>query len=122
MSRRPVTAGRLAVLACSLVLVAGCGRSVNDGPNEPRNLEQWTAEVRAHPAPPLDPLPVMQQFETFEYAAQDLRDPFSKAFTDEGGGSGPRPDPNRARQAPDQFPPDSLTLVRTLAPGINMRA
>ena len=122
MSRRPVTAGRLAVLACSLVLVAGCGRSVNDGPNEPRNLEQWTAEVRAHPAPPLDPLPVMQQFETFEYAAQDLRDPFSKAFTDEGGGSGPRPDPNRARQALEQFPLDSLKMVGTLGTGSSMRA
>ena len=64
-------------------------------PGDAPNLEKWVAEVKARPAPPLDPLPVMQQFETFEYAAQSLRDPFSNAFSDHSGGSGPRPDPNR---------------------------
>ena len=54
----------IAMLAAAL---AACGSGRGD-------LEKWVAEVKAKPAPPLDPLPVMQQFETFEYAAQNLRD------------------------------------------------
>ena len=56
----------------------------------------------------------MQQFETFEYAAQSLLDPFSNAFGDQSGGSGPRPDPNRPKQTLEQFPLDSLKMVGTI--------
>jgi len=42
-----------------------------------RDLENYIAEVKNRPAPPLDPLPVMKQFESFVYDARDLRDPFS---------------------------------------------
>ncbi|RZI92225.1 MAG: fimbrial protein, partial [Rubrivivax sp.] len=94
------------LLVCAL---AACGGSKGD-------LEKWTAEVRAKPAPPLDPLPVMQQFETFEYDAQSMRDPFSDAFAG-GEGSGPRPDPDRRRQTLEQFPLDSLDMVGTLGTG-----
>ncbi len=74
------------VLAVAIAAaLAGCGRSVTSGPEPAGNLEKWVAEVKARPAPPLDPLPVMQQFETFEYAAQALRDPFSEAFSDQHG-------------------------------------
>ena len=61
-------------------VLAACGGAQGD-------LEKWIAEVKARPAPPLDPLPVMQQFETFEYASQNMRDPFSEAFSG-GAGSG----------------------------------
>ena len=105
-------------LAFGLALLLGaCGRSVTSGPEPAPNLEEWAANVRAKPAPPLDPLPVMQQFETFEYAAQGLRDPFSNAFSDQGGGSGPRPDPNRRKQTLEQFPLDSLDMVGTIGNG-----
>ena len=89
--------------------LAACGSGRGD-------LEKWVAEVKARPAPPLDPLPVMQQFETFEYAAQNLRDPFSEAFTG-AGSSGPRPDPGRRKQTLEQFPLDSLDMVGTLGRG-----
>lgn len=59
----------------------------------------------------------MQQFETFEYAAQSLRDPFSNAFTDEGGVGGLRPDPNRRKQVLEQFPLDALDMVGTIGGG-----
>ena len=61
---------------CAVVLVVaatGCSRGITSTPGDAPNLEKWVADVRARPATPLDPLPVMQQFETFEYAAQDLR-------------------------------------------------
>ena len=113
---------RLPAAIALALLLAGCGRSVKSGPEPAANLEKWVAEVKARPAPPLDPLPVMQQFETFEYAAQALRDPFSEAFTDVSGGSGPRPDPNRPKQTLEQFPLDSLNMVGTIGGSTNLVA
>ncbi|WP_462114645.1 pilus assembly protein PilP [Lysobacter xanthus] len=97
--------------------LAGCARGVTSTPGDAPNLEKWAAEVKARPAPALDPLPVMQQFETFDYAAQSLRDPFSRAFTDDGSGNGPRPDSARRKQPLEGFPLDSLDMVGTLGKG-----
>lgn len=106
------------ILALSVLLaLAGCSRGITSTPGEAPNLETYVAEIKAKPAPPLDPLPVMQQFETFEYAAYALRDPFSRAFTDDGGGSGPRPDSARRKETLEQFPLDSLDMVGTLGQG-----
>jgi type IV pilus assembly protein PilP len=101
----------IALLAAAL---AACGGSQGD-------LEKWVAEVKAKPAPPLDPLPVMQQFETFEYDAQNLRDPFSELFNG-GEGNGPRPDAGRRKQTLEQFPLDSLDMVGTLGNGRSLVA
>jgi type IV pilus assembly protein PilP len=106
------------VTAIALVLgLTACSRGITSTPGEAPNLEKWIAEVKARPAPPLDPLPVMQQFETFEYNAYALRDPFSTAFTDDGNGNGPRPDAGRRKQTLEQFPLDSLDMVGTLGKG-----
>lgn len=104
-----IHAFRAVGIVAMAVALAGCGSGRGD-------LEKWVAEVRAKPAPPLEPLPVMQQFETFEYAAQNLRDPFSEAFTGVNG-SGPRPDPGRRKQTLEEFPLDSLDMVGTLGAG-----
>ena len=112
-----MNAFRMAMVLVLLPLLGACGRSVTSSPTEPSNLEKWVAEVKKRPAPALEPLPVMQQFETFEYAAQSLRDPFSNAFTDEGGVGGLRPDPNRRRQVLEQFPLDALDMVGTIGEG-----
>jgi len=95
---------------------------VTSTPGDAPNLQRWVAEVKKRPAPALEPLPVMQQFETFEYAAQSLRDPFSNAFTDDSGGSGPRPDPNRRKQPLENFPLDSLDMVGTIGQGASLVA
>ena len=113
---------RASILMVALVALAGCGRSITSEPGGAPNLEEWVANVRARPAPPLDPLPVMQQFETFEYAAQGMRDPFSAAFTNRGSGAGPRPDSNRRKQTLEQFPLDSLDMVGSLGAGSNLTA
>ncbi|MDQ3229698.1 MAG: pilus assembly protein PilP [Pseudomonadota bacterium] len=97
--------------------MTGCGRSITSEPGEAPNLEKWVAEVKSRPAPPIEVIPLMQQFETFEYAAQSLRDPFSDAFTTDSGGSGPRPDSDRRRQPLELFPLDSLDMVGTLGRG-----
>lgn len=119
---RSVVAARAALLLLLLATCAACGRGVTSTPGNAPNLEKWVAEVKNRPAPPLEPLPVMQQFETFEYDAQGLRDPFSNAFSDASGGSGPRPDPNRPKQTLEQFPLDSLNMVGTIGGGANLVA
>jgi len=96
-------------------LLAGCSPSTKE-------LEAWVAEVKARPAPPLDPLPVMKQFETFEYAAQGLRDPFSAPVPDRDNGSGKGPDPNRRKEALEAYPLDSLSMVGTIGSGGNLVA
>jgi type IV pilus assembly protein PilP len=99
------------IVAGSLVLsLAACTRSDAE-------LRTWVAKVKAEPAPPLEPLPVMKQFESFEYAAQDLRDPFSPPVPDRNGGSGPRPDPERRKEVLEAFPLDSLNMSGTLGSG-----
>lgn len=118
---RSMTARPMLVLGC-LALLAGCARGVTSTPGEAPNLEKWVDEVKARPAPPLEPLPVMQQFETFEYSAQGLRDPFSRAFADADTGSGPRPDAARRKEALEQFPLDSLDMVGTLGKGAGLVA
>ncbi|MDE2407643.1 MAG: pilus assembly protein PilP [Xanthomonadaceae bacterium] len=97
----------LLVLLCVGLTACGGGRG---------ELEKWVAEVKAKPAPALEPLPVMQQFETFEYTAQNMRDPFDQSFSGEGG-SGPRPDPGRRKQTLEMFSLDGLKMVGTLGTG-----
>ncbi len=106
-------AGALALLLVTLSLAA-CGGSRGD-------LEKWVAEVKARPAPALEPLPTMQQFETFEYTAQNMRDPFDQTFTGEGAG-GPCQDPGRRKQTLEMFSLDSLKMVGTLGSGKNLVA
>lgn len=112
---------RLMVATCLVLSLSACGRGITSTPGDAPNLEKWIADVRARPAPPLEPLPVMQQFETFEYAAQGLRDPFSDAWSNSDGG-GLRPDPDRRKETLEQYPLDSLDMVGTIGGGANLIA
>lgn len=105
---------RLATLAIAAILVSGCTPGTAD-------LEAKVESIKQERSAPLEPLPVMRQFETFEYAAQDLRDPFSDP-TDErtsAVGSGPSPDPDRRKELLETFPLDGLRMVGTLDIGGN---
>jgi type IV pilus assembly protein PilP len=104
----PAVRAARALLALALVAgLAGCANSTRD-------VEEWVAEVKARPAPPLDPLPVMKQFETFEYSAEGLRDPFAVPTPDRDSGTGLRPDPDRRKEALEAFPLDGLNMVGTI--------
>jgi len=107
---------RAFALTGCVLLLAGCGRGITSTPGNAPNLEKWVTDVRARPAPPLDPLPVMQQFETFEYSAQAMRDPFTSAWNNTEA-AGLRPDPNRRKETLEQYPLDSLDMVGTLGRG-----
>lgn len=97
---------RLAVMVVASAALAGCDPGMRD-------LENYVADVKQRPAPPLEPLPVMKQFETFVYAAQDLRDPFSmpQRRDEQSRSDGPRPDPNRRKEILESFPLDGLDMV-----------
>jgi len=111
---------RVIALLAVVMATTACGRGVTSEPGDAPNLEVWVEEVKQRPAPALEPLPVMQQFETFEYSAQGIRDPFSNAFTDESNGSGPRPDSNRRKEITEQYPLDSMSMVGTIGVGGRM--
>ena len=99
------------LVCCLSLVITGCTRGDSD-------LRAWVAKVKAEPAPPLEPLPVMKQFESFEYAAQELRDPFSAPVPDRNNsGSGPRPDPDRRKEVLEAFPLDSFDMAGTLGSG-----
>lgn len=94
--------------------LAGCAKSRSE-------LENYIAEIKLRPGGPLPPLPKMQEFETFEYAAHELRDPFGRVAVDQrqesdvvAAGSGPRPDRNRRKEELEGFPLDSLDMVGTM--------
>ncbi|MBP6596275.1 MAG: pilus assembly protein PilP [Arenimonas sp.] len=110
-------AGTLARKALGAAFALGLLASLTACTRGSRDLEAWVAEVKARPAPPLEPLPVMRQFETFEYAAQNLRDPFSKPDAGADGSNGLRPDPNRRKEILEAFPLDSLDMVGTIGSG-----
>ena len=107
----------LAIGMMSVVMLGGCMRSVTSAPTDPGDLEKYVQDVRNRPAEPLEPLPVMQQFETFEYAAQGLRDPFSDAWVSDDGNNQLRPDPNRRKEPLEAFPLDALDMVGTIGNG-----
>lgn len=101
-----------------LVLLTGCARGITSTPGDAPNLEKWVADVRARPAPPLEPLPVMQQFETFEYSAQGLRDPFTDAWArSNDNAAGLRPDPDRRKEPMEAFPLDALDMIGSIGGG-----
>lgn len=89
------------------------------------DLQAWVADVKARPPKPLDPLPVMRQFETFEYTVENERDPFSNPQGEQdalASTSSLRPDSNRRKEPLEAYPLDSLTMVGTLGAGDQMVA
>jgi type IV pilus assembly protein PilP len=104
-------------LGVAILALAGCAKGRGE-------LESYIAEVKQRSGKPLPPLPKMQEFESFEYAAQDMRDPFSRVTSDRrdepgqvAAGSGPRPDRTRRRDELEGFPLDSLDMVGTMGAG-----
>jgi len=111
--RRAAEARAAVLLGMLCCLLAACT-------SDTKEVEAWVVEVKARPAPPLEPLPVMKQFETFEYSAEGLRDPFAIPMPDRDSGSGLRPDPNRRKEALEAFPLDGLNMVGTIGAGDNL--
>ena len=63
------------LLLATAVFLSGCTRGMSD-------LRGWVAQEKAKKGAPIQPLPVIKTFETFTYADQDQRDPFSPSTTE----------------------------------------
>ncbi|MCB1608559.1 MAG: pilus assembly protein PilP [Xanthomonadales bacterium] len=106
---------RGATVAALIVVLAGCAKSRDE-------LNQYIADVKARPAGPVDPLPIMKTFETFIYDAHALREPFAPINAEDVASSdaanvagvGPRPQRDRRKEELERFPLDSLDMVGTL--------
>ena len=108
---------RLLLILFAALVMGGCTRGSAD-------LRAWVARQKSLKGAPIPPLPVIKTFETFTYADQDQRDPFSPspAEAQAGNVSGPRPDQNRAKQPLEMFALDSLKMVGTIGQGKRMQA
>ena len=102
----------VALLALAAV-ASGCTGDNSD-------LERYIAEVKARPGGRIEPLPVIQPYESFAYEAYELRSPFVPD-TPMGPASTPdrgiRPDRGRSREFLEQFPLDTLSMVGTMTVG-----
>ena len=102
-----------AVAAALAVLLAGCAGDMSD-------LEAWVQEVQSRQKGRIEPLPEVKPYESFTYAAQDLRDPFTPPSEEAilpvlvGSGSKVRPNLNRPREPLEEYPLDSLRMVGIL--------
>ena len=108
---------RVGVVAAAFAVLAGCTAGVSD-------LQDWVAAEKKKPGPPLDPLPVLKTFETFEYKDQDQRDPFGPSLEEQReaaatSGGGLRPD-QHPKEPLEQYPLDSLKMVGTIGTGATM--
>ncbi len=99
--------------AAGALLLAGCAGDMSD-------LEAWVSEVRARQKGRVEPLPEVRPYETFAYAAHELRDPFTPPSEEAvlpvlaGTGSKVRPNLNRPREPLEEYPLDSLRMVGIL--------
>jgi len=105
-------ASRWAVALAVVSVLSGCGRGVTSDPN----LETYVAAIKAKPAVPPDPIPIMMKFETFLYNDQGLRDPFAPPENKKTQGPA-GPDPTRPKQPLEAFPLDGLVMNGTLGGG-----
>ena len=106
--RKQIPVGSLALGVLAVALLGGCMPD-ND-------LRRWVTQEKAKKGAPLEPLPVIRTFETFEYKDQDLRDPFITNVDDQEqtANAGPHPDQDRAREPLEAFPLDGLKMAGTL--------
>src|SRR5690625_6763089 len=109
---------RFFLLLLLAAILAGCQRGTGD-------LQNWTREMRAREAEPIEPVPPLHTPEPVVYNAADARDPFRAAIRDDDDdidaeedyasvSYGPRPIHNRHKEYLEVFPIATLEIVGTV--------
>jgi type IV pilus assembly protein PilP len=97
----------IATAAIALAL-AGCSSEMDE-------LQQKVAEIKSRPGERIEPLPEIKPYESFTYAASNLRSPFiPSAPARSDVANAVRPDAKRPREFLEQFPIDTMQMVGTL--------
>jgi type IV pilus assembly protein PilP len=88
---------------------------------EKEDLGTYVARVKEQQKSDIPPIPVMKSYESFEYAASEIKDPFVPTVIDMREpepepvlNNGVQPDSNRRREALEQFELAELQFVGTL--------
>jgi type IV pilus assembly protein PilP len=103
-----MTYSKLIAAVASLAVLAGCSSNLDE-------LQQQVAEIKARPGERIEPLPEVKPYESFTYAASNLRSPFiPSAPARSDVANAVRPDAKRPREFLEQFPIDTMTMVGTL--------
>jgi len=108
-----ITLRTLAVAAVAVSLSGCFGSNMSDLRDEVATIKRTT------PGAPMEPLPKLEPYRPFAYAAYGLRNPFEAAsFLEEiqvpRPASGPQPDLDRPRELLEQFNLESLEMVGTI--------
>ena len=102
------------VLACASALLTACSSADDE-------LQRFVDETKHEPGGRVEPLPEIKPYETFVYAAGDMRSPFMPSSPGSGAGlAGVRPDQKRNREFLEQYSLDTLKMVGTLRLGGQM--
>jgi type IV pilus assembly protein PilP len=98
-------------------LLAACGSSNTS------DLQIYFEEVKAKPKGQLEPIPVFEPYEAFNYASSDMRSPFVAPIMIDTtiavvvSGKKVKPDLDRTKEHLEQFNLGDLTMVGTLELG-----
>lgn len=95
----------------SALMVTGCAR------NDYSDLNAYIEKINSRPAGRIEPVPEFKTYETYEYMASNMREPF-KMFDStadivekETVTDGLRPDMDRNKETLEQYPLDTLKFV-----------
>jgi type IV pilus assembly protein PilP len=110
---------RLRGLACLLLVLGPLGLTACSSADD--ELTRFIEDTRKEPGGRVEPIPEVKPYETFVYAAADMRSPFIPGGSGAGSGmAGLRPDSKRNREFLEQFSLDTLKMVGTLKLGGRM--
>jgi type IV pilus assembly protein PilP len=113
-SYRPGVRLLCAALACAYAALTACSSADDE-------LQRFVEDTKKEPGGRVEPLPEIKPYESFAYAAADLRSPFLPSSPGAGaGGNGLRPDQKRNREFLEQYSLDTLKMVGTLKLGGQM--
>jgi type IV pilus assembly protein PilP len=100
--------------ACGYAALTACSSADDD-------LARFIEDTKKEPGGRVEPLPEIKPYETFVYAAADMRSPFVPSSPGAGAGlAGVRPDSKRNREFLEQYSLDTLKMVGTLRLGGQM--
>ncbi|HEX4151891.1 MAG TPA: pilus assembly protein PilP [Steroidobacteraceae bacterium] len=100
-------------IVCVLALVGWVTAACSGGQSD---LKKWIAETKKRPGGRIQPLPEVKPYETFVYAASNLRSPF-QPVSPSLANSGVRPSVRRNREFLEGFSLDTLKMVGTFKVG-----
>ena len=99
-------------LVLAALVAGGCSGGQSD-------LQTWIEATKKKPGGRIQPLPEVKPYETYVYAAANLRSPFQPQGPSSANGQNLRPSSRRNREFLEAFSLDTLRMVGTFKVGGN---